>query len=124
MSSFRRGKTYTRGEIHDAVGGGLQDYLPHRGGKVIAACLNPDLNPEAPEIVLPGSGPAIKRWAHVFAEQVAAVPTFLKRKTNNWEYVGDYCVRRLSTESSDLTAHRSRAGRDDVSMVLFLESAD
>ena len=123
MGEFQQGESYTRNEIHDAVGGGLQDYLPHRDGRVVAACLSPELNPDAPSVVLPGRGPEIQRWAEVFAEQGDAVPTFLKRGTGDWEYVGKYRVRRLATDPSEINAQRYATGRDDVSMVLHLESA-
>ena len=123
MREFQRGESYTRAEIHAAVGGGLQDYLPHRDGRVVAACLSPELNPEAPRVVLPGRGPEIQRWAEVFAKQREPVPTFLKRGSNDWEYVGDYRVRRLETGRSEINAQRYATGRDDVSMVLHLEMA-
>lgn len=81
MPTFQQGESYTRKEIREAVGGGLQDDLPHQDGRVVAACLSPELNPEAPSVVLPGLGPEIQRWAEVFAKQRGAVPTFLKRAT-------------------------------------------
>jgi hypothetical protein len=120
------GRTYTRGEIHTLLGGGLQDYLPHVGGRVVAGCFNLRLNPHAPFVVLPGFGPAIQRWAYVFAAQEDAVPCFLKRGTSNvWEYVGDYRVRELSEDADEITEWSRLAGRgsDDVSMVLHLEGA-
>ena len=123
MTEFLQGESYTRSQIHKAVGGGVQDYLPHQAGKVVAACLNPDLNPDAPEVVLPGRGPEIQRWAETFAKQSDAVPTFLKRGTNDWEYVGNYRVRRLATDPAEINAQRYATGRDDVSMVLYLENA-
>jgi hypothetical protein len=123
MPEFHQGESYTRAEIHKALGGGVQDYLPHRDGQVVAACLSPQLNPDAPEVVLPGLGPEIQRWAERFAEQRESVPTFLKRGTNDWEYVGNYRVRRLATDPSEINEQRYATGRDDVSMVLYLESA-
>ena len=120
------GRAYTRGEIHTLLGGGLQDYLPHVGGRVVAGCFNLRLNPHAPFVVLPGFGPAIQRWAYVFAAQEDPVPCFLKRGTSNvWEYVGDYRVRELSEDADEITEWGRLAGRgtDDVSMVLHLEGA-
>ena len=123
MTEFQRGESYTRTEIHAAIGGGLQDYLPHRDGLVVAACLSPALNPDAPSVVLPGRGPEIQRWAEVFAKQRQPVPTFLKRGSNDWEYVGNYRVRRLATDPAEINAQRYATGRDDISMVLHLENA-
>ncbi len=123
MTTLQPGETYTRGEIHAAVGGGVQDYLPHVSGEVVCACLSADLNPDAPEVVLPGTSLGIERWARVFAEQSHHVPTFLKRGTNAWEYVGDYRVRRLAVQPAEIARHAEAAHRDDVTMVLYLERA-
>ncbi len=121
MPIFVRGQMYTRLEIHAAVGGGTQDYLPHRDGEVVCACLNPSLNPGAPEIVLPGSGPGIEQWARVFANQMQFVPAFLKRGTGTWEYVGNYRVQRRSVDTAEIKKQSEASGRDDLSMVLRLE---
>ncbi len=121
MQSFERGERYTRLEIHAVVGGGTQDYLPHHEGNVVCACLNPSLNPGAPEIVLPGTGPGIEQWAQVFANQMQFVPTFLKRGTGQWEYVGDYRVQRRSVDTAEIKKQSAASGRDDLSMVLRLE---
>jgi hypothetical protein len=83
-------------------------YLPHRGGFVVCGCFNPALNPTAPQIVLPGEGPEIERWAEVFADQSQFVPIFLKRDANRWEYVGDYRVR--SARPSYERSPRMRGG--------------
>ena len=120
--TFDLGKTYTRTEIHDALGGGVQDYLPHVRGVVVCGCFNPDLNPDAPDVVLPGFGPAIERWADAFAQQGTAVPCFLKRATNAWEYVGEFRVRELSRSQVEIERWASAAHREgDVSMVLHME---
>jgi len=92
MNSFARFHPYTRREIADTLGGGVQDYLPHHDGQVVCACLTPELNPEAPNVILAGTGPDIIRWAEVFAKQRDFVPVFLKRATNAWQYVGRYRV--------------------------------
>lgn len=39
------GTEYTRAEIHAQCGGNQQTYLPHKAGVVVAACLDPTLNP-------------------------------------------------------------------------------
>ena len=121
---FGLGQAYTRVEIHAALGGGVQDYLPHVDGVVVCGCFNPGLNPDAPGVVLPGFGPGIERWAEVFGAQRHAVPCFLKRATNVWEYVGDFRVRELSRDAAEVARWAASAGREgDVSMVLHLEEA-
>jgi len=44
---FKNGVSDTRGEIHAVEGGDLASYLPHVGGRVVAACLRLDTNPSA-----------------------------------------------------------------------------
>jgi len=79
-------------------------------------------NPDAPSVVLPGLGPQIRHSAEVFARQTEPVPIFIKRATNEWEYVGNFHVQRYSESARDIGLHARRAARKgDVSSVLFLE---
>ena len=70
MRDFGFGQTYTRGEIRQALGGDLSSCLPHRDGRVVCGCFRPDLNPDAPDVILSGRGPTIERWARVFGDAV------------------------------------------------------
>src|SRR5690242_17444713 len=100
---FVEGRPYTRREIADAVGGSIQDYLPHHNGRVVCACLVPQLNPGAPDVILVGTGPEIVRWARVFADQRDFVPVFIKRATNAWEHVGRYRVEGSSIDTAEIS---------------------
>ena len=124
MTVWAIGNRYSRAEIHSRLGGGVQDYLPHRDGEVVCGCFSPKLNPAAPQIILPGNGPGIKKWAEVFAEQPHFVPVFLKRATNEWEYAGDYRVKRRTEDPNEIAQHAKRTGRNDISQVLFLEQSE
>lgn len=44
MSNFTRNRSYTRAEIHAAVGGSLQAYLPTVDGVVVAGCFRRDIS--------------------------------------------------------------------------------
>jgi len=61
VRDFACGQTYTRGEIRQALGGDLSSSLPHRDGRVVCGCFRPDLNPDAPDVILSGRGPGIER---------------------------------------------------------------
>lgn len=124
-ADLRIGGTYTRRQIHSALGGPVQEYLPHVEGRVVCACLTLALNPEAPNVVLPASGPMIQHWALVFARQAEAVPVFLRhdRTTAQWEYVGDYRVTRVERDPARIAHHARIARRSDVPFVLYLERA-
>jgi hypothetical protein len=121
--TFVVGHRYTRDQIGEAPGRSRVAYLPTVGGRVVAGAFNPALNRDAPDVVLPGVGPVIEESARAFAAQGVAVPVFLKRATNHWEYRGDYRVRALSTDPAAIRSHAARSGRTprDVTMVLFLE---
>lgn len=60
------GKAYSRKQIHDLLGGGTQDYIPHQDGKVVCGCFGRKLNPAAPVVILAGNGPRDYHWAKVF----------------------------------------------------------
>jgi hypothetical protein len=123
VSAFERGKTYTRHYIQRKLGGGLQDYLPHADGVVVAGCFSQELNPRAPTVILPGTGPEIERWARVFAEQREPVPVFVKQRSNEWYCMGEFRCVRLVEDPAVVAEHAAHARRADVSMVLFLERA-
>jgi hypothetical protein len=118
---FERQKSYTRAYISQILGGGVQDYLPHADGKVTYGAFAKDLNPEAPSIVPPGMGEEIERWAHVLFEQKGQIPVFIKKRSNEWTYMGDYRCVGLSEDASDIAVHAKKTGRDDITMVLRLE---
>jgi len=120
---FQLARHYTRREIHDALGGNVEDYLPTKDGRVVCGAFRTeDANPDAPMVILPGFGPRIEKNADLFASQGTGIPIFLKRGTNKWQYVGDFRVNRQSKEPSEIEKHAKRAGRQgDVSSVLFLE---
>jgi len=122
--TFTVGWDYTRDQIRAVVGGGTGDALPHRDGTVVAGCFRPDLNPDAPDMVLPGSGPQARHWAEQFSRQTEPVPVFLKIGTDRWCYVGRYRVAARSLDPAVIDGHARAAGRGDVSQVLFLEAAD
>jgi hypothetical protein len=120
---FIKTSFYTRSDIHAQLGGSMQSYLPTVNGQVVAACLkkSEDMNPKAPDIILPGTGEVVQRTAQQFEKQNYAVPTFIKREVGHWEYVGNYKVVRQSFDTQEIAKHSKDANRmDDVTSVLFL----
>jgi len=120
---FTKGMTYTRREIHLEVGGDLVSYLPSLGGRVVAACLRPDTDPDAPRVILPGSGPGIERSARRFVSQGSAVPTFLRLGPHRLQYVGRFAADRWSHDAAEIGAQhrrskRSEVGRDRITSVI------
>ncbi len=111
--SFNLGQGYTRQEIHDRVGGPLQGMLPTVEGKVVCCCVTRDPGKEdTPKLMIGDFAhqyPAARQWAAV----KQAVPLFLKRQPNSWEFMGDFRVAEAS------------AGDDPkVRIVLHLEAVE
>ena len=123
MTEFVRGTSYTRAQIQRVLGGGVQDYLPHSGGAVVAGCFSKAVNPDAPSIILPGTGVEIEKWARIFATQEYPIPVFIKKRSNEWNCMGSFRCTRLSDDAETIALHSAKTGRDDVTMVLFLERA-
>jgi hypothetical protein len=121
--SWQLGRSYTRREIHNAVGGSVQSYLPtNKDAGVVAACLRPDLNPDAPDVVLPGRGAEIERTADWLCDHPQhEVPVFLKRDTNRWEYVGRYRCAGWSDDTTEIQKRTPGSRSDPVYRVLFLK---
>jgi hypothetical protein len=116
------GGHYTRRQIHEALGGGIQEYLPHKDGKVVCGCFTRETSPCAPQVVLSGPGPRIRYWAEVYARQGDAVPVFIKMATANWEYMGDYSVRAMITDPRSAEKIGRQQGRDGIRVVLVLRT--
>ena len=126
---FELGNCYTREII--AAEDSEERYLPLDGnGKVAAGCFRYDLNPDAPEIVLPGTGAIIELAADEFRRGGYSVPTFIKLAIGRWQYVGNYHVVKFSTDPELIEQHQERAaqlgdrkrtGREKITMVLYLE---
>lgn len=121
---WTQGQHYTRHEIRSRLGGDLVSYLPSTQGRIVCGCLRLDTNPDAPNVILPGTGPAIEGKAITLCRQAGQIPVFIKRGTNTWEYVGHYRVRNCSADPHVIAQYARRAGRSDVTSVIFLERVD
>ena len=119
-----RGQHYTREEIAAAHGGSAVEYLPRVGGRVVCACLrtDPDYNPEAPRVILPGRGPVIEESAAALIEQRGPIPVYLRRAASAWEYVGDYDVGSSSRLPADIARYEAHTGRE-VTCAIFMREA-
>jgi hypothetical protein len=117
---FELKRNYTREQIHALVRGNLQSYLPNVDGRVVAACLRLDMDPDAPRVILVGEGEGIVRAAALLRGQREPVPTFLKRGTREWEYVGEFVAQRCSIDSDEIATQSQRSGRCDITMVIHM----
>lgn len=121
---FRRGRHYTRREIHDHLGGGsLQTYLPSKEGHILCACLRLDTNPDAPEVILPGTGPGIEEAARRLRRQRGPLPVFIKAGSGAWRFEGMYEVEPKRWTQDDIDTHSRRSGRTDITSVIWMTPA-
>ena len=49
------------------------------------------------------------------------IPVFIKKRPNEWVYVGEYRCVDMSEDPTDIEPHAMKTGRDDITMVLRLE---
>lgn len=124
VERFEKGLLYTRGQIQEVVGGSSWAALPTRGGKVVCACLTPEMNPRAPqEIVICGTDRAV-RLARAFAAAGEAVPVFVRTRRNGWEYTGLRRVHAVVDDPGALLALVAEGAPLDISMALLLEELE
>jgi len=119
---FERGRAYTRGEIHAALGGSRRAAFPTKAGRVVCLCLTRERNPRAPEEVVIGGNERSARLARELAASGAAVPVFV-RAGGGWEYAGARRVRALVEEPGALLALVAEGAPADATLGLLLEEA-
>lgn len=118
---FNVGSEYTRNYIHDRLGGSKQSYLPTKSGKVVAACVKLEMNPQAPNIVLCGRGKVIASAGATLAKQHEFIPIFIKRGTNRWEYRGEFKVVASYTSGPQFEALVAASERITSEVSLAIE---
>lgn len=102
---------------------GGDDYIRTKDGEVKGLALRLDLNERAPEVIVVGKGPRIERRARLLLDTPHAVPTYVKRGTNAWEYLGEYRATAYRTDKSTIAQYRGDRRTDEIAGILFLESA-
>ena len=122
---FVLGRKYSREEISEILGGSDRDYLPTDKKRVVCGCFTLDHNPEAPAVVIPGTGKVIERTAKMFCEQEHPVPVFIKRQPKEWEYVGHFKAEKFSTDRNEIAVHHkgSITPSEKITRVIFLKRA-
>lgn len=123
MQQFKAPKgIITTTELAALTAGG-DDYIRTKDNEVLGLALRLDLNPLAPNIVLVGEGPRIVARAQRLLESEKAVPAFVKRGTNAWEYLGQYRATALRNDAATIKRYASDRPTGTVASVLFLEES-
>ena len=126
IAMFVLNRDYTRDEIHARVGGSKQTYLPTKAGVVVAACLTKKLNPQAPQVILCGRGERIASAGELLSREHMAIPVFVKRATNRWEFQGRFEVSASHTSGPEFERLVTGSGRaaSDVSRAVVMQAVD
>ena len=116
----RSANILTTAQLAEATAGG-DDYIRTRNNVPCGLALRLDFNPEAPDVIMFGPGPRVEARAQRLLEHGLAVPAYVKRGTNAWEYMGEYRATALRTDKATLKryGHGRRVG--EVVGALFLE---
>jgi hypothetical protein len=117
---FQIGETYTRRKISKELGGSMVSYLPRVGDTVVCGCFTRDLNPDVPSKISFGAGPEVEHAAEVLAVQAEAIPVFIKKCSNAWEYKGLFRATKLSKDKALVVRESKKAIRPVVG-VIFLD---
>jgi len=117
---FEKGKRYSNRQIRDVIGGDVQKFLPMAHGQVVGALLRPELNPGAPAVILVGEGDDRSRRAKTLVAQGGSIPIFIKRGTDDWEFVGHFQVTSSTRDRRRIRRHADLVGHQ-VKMLIFLE---
>jgi hypothetical protein len=117
-----KGRCYDWQEIRIHIGHEPFGFLTQVGQKIVCACFRKDLNPNAPNVVLPGgSDPQWLEKARLFQQQDTAIPVFVKAECLSWEFVGQFRVEALTEEPKEIQTQKDRYPHlKDIGAVMFL----
>ncbi len=125
--SFELDRVYTYDEIRKMTGAGsTQTYLLSNGKRIVAGCFDPEINPNAPNLVYPGPGPIIMSSAERVVLQRTPIPVFLK-EDGGYRYQGDYLATALSREAHHIAeAKRQTPNRkaDIAGVIRFIPATE
>lgn len=112
-SEFVVGQEYPHAAIQEAFGGDYMSYLPETGGRIVCGRFTAEMNPLAPQRVLVGDRPRVKRKAELLARQGGTLPVFMKQGPNRWLYCGLMRIVDYVTDSRVVEPEAHAAGRED-----------
>ncbi|WP_369601038.1 hypothetical protein AAIA72_14640 [Hahella sp. SMD15-11] len=108
----------TTKELAIIIGGG-DSYIRTRKNIVTGLAVKPEINPDAPDIILVGKGPRMRANAEKFLQQGQYVPVYMKQAKNAWSYVGEYKAVSYSREPEIIEKYGEVRRPGSVDGVLF-----
>lgn len=116
-------KTLTTDELAQELAGG-DSYIRTKNNVVKGLAVTTDKNPEAPEIIVVGTGVRIIANAKLLLEQQQYVPVYVKQAVNSWRYLGTYKADSYSQDPKVIEKHRKHRPSEGIDGILFLSSSD
>ena len=95
----------TTRELAQLTAGG-DDYIRTKRNVVKGLALRMDLNPDAPDAIVFGKGPRVEARAKLFLKSGAVVPAYVKRRVNEWEYLGQFRATAIRDDYRTIERHR------------------
>lgn len=107
MTHLLPGLVFTRRDIAALFGGNARAFLPRTAdGRIVAACLDPAMNPRAPREALVHGSPnaeiAAKRLVKQSSIDATGVPVFIRLAANVWEYRGRFRATRYTVRAAEV----------------------
>jgi hypothetical protein len=116
-------ETLTTAELAEKLAGG-DSYIRTTNNVVKGVAITTDKNPEAPEVIVVGTGVRIKVNARLFLEQKEYLPVYIKQSVNAWKYLGKYKADSYSQDSKIIEKHRKHRPVEGVDGILFLSAEE
>lgn len=115
--------TLTTIELARELAGG-DSYIRTLHNEVKGIAITIKMNPEAPEVIVVGTGPRIKSNARLLLKTNKYVPVYLKQAANQWRFLGNFIATAYATDDETIEKHRNNRARDKVDGILFLSAQD
>lgn len=115
--------TLTTDQLAQVLAGG-DSYIRTKDNVVKGLAITTEKNPEAPEVIVVGTGTRIIANAKLFLQQQQYVPVYVKQSVNSWKYLGNYKATSYSQNPTVIEKHRKHRLLKDVDGILFLSSSD
>lgn len=115
-------KLITTKQLAAATAGG-DNAIRTKKGQVVGLALRLDMNPDAPYVIIVRKGVQRERRAQLATIQDCHVPTYIKRDTDAWEYIGDYGPYVFKTDVSTIQKLAKHRKPNSVAGGLFLDES-
>jgi len=109
----------TTEQLAKTLAGG-DSYIRTKGGKVKGLAVNTIKNPEAPDVIIIGTGPRKIANAKLLLATEEYLPVYVKQAVNAWKYLGEYRSERYSQEPKVIEAFRKNRDIAKIDGIMFL----